>query len=173
MKLNDKAKLYINRIITAGIGGLLVFAVMSVSVVRDANERIDQLSEELDTSRNEASRLLADAEAQLENNDYDEARASLEQLFDNQPGSDEAEEGEALMDTIDEEEATADAQWESSEEAVRERWTSQLVEEMRAELEADRAEMEEDLEETVSEAWDDAREEVRDEWREEWEAERE
>ena len=164
MKLSDRQKLSVNRAISAVIGGLLVFAVMNVSVVRSANERIDELSSQLDTSRHEAGRLLSDARAQFENEDYESARVTLETLFENQPGSPEAEEGSALMVSVNEAEAAADAQWESAEAGIRQRWTNNLVERLRAELEANRVEMEENLERTVSDAWDDAKEDIREEW---------
>ncbi len=164
MKLNEKTKLNINRVVGAVVGGLLVFAVMSLSVVSSANERIEELSEQLDTSRHEAGRLLSDAEAQFENENYTNAKATLETLFANQPGSPEAEEGSALMVSIEEAEAAADAQWESAQDDIRQRWTNNLVEELRAELEANRVEMENNLERTVSEAWDNAREDIREEW---------
>lgn len=164
MELNEKTRTNINRVVGALVGGLLVFAVMSFTVVNSANDRIDELSEQLDTSRHEAGRLLSDAEAQLENEDYTKAKASLETLFENQPGSAEAEEGSDLMVTVQDAEAAANAKWDEAQSDVRERWTSNLAEKLRAELEANRAELENNLEETVSEAWDDAKEDVREEW---------
>ncbi|MDY7028311.1 MAG: hypothetical protein SVR04_08450, partial [Spirochaetota bacterium] len=62
----EKLKLYAGRIGLFVAGGLLVFAVMSFTVVNNAKKANVELTQTLDASRYEAGRLLADAKAQFE-----------------------------------------------------------------------------------------------------------
>ncbi len=167
MEHNEKRTLIINRVLAFLVGGLLVFAVMSLTVVRSANAEKEELSSALDTSRFEAGRLLEDARAQLSSGDYDEAVATLTSLFANQPGSPEATEGKALLAKVEGEAAAADQQWEAALPALREQWTETMAAELRAEFEEDRVEFENELEATINEAWEKARPGLRAEWSEE------
>lgn len=76
-----KDNLLVNRIIALLIGGLLVFAIMSLTVVKTGNKENAQLSVALDEERYEAGRLLADAKIQFENKNYSASKATLEKLF--------------------------------------------------------------------------------------------
>lgn len=164
MEHSEKRTLIINRVLAFLVGGLLVFAVMSFTVVRSANAEKEELSSALDTSRFEAGRLLEDAKAQLASGDYDEAVATLTSLFANQPGSPEATEGKALLATVEDQSASADLRWEAALPALREQWTETMAAELRAEFEEDRVEFENELEATINEAWEKARPGVRAEW---------
>lgn len=161
---NDKTKLYVNRIIAFLIGGLLTFAVMSTTVVKNANDRNEELATALDTSRYEAGRLLADAKAQLTSGNYSAAKESLTDLFKNQPGSAEAVEGKELMPIIETAEMKADKRWEASSPEIREQWANNMIAELRAKSDADRAKLEKEMDTRVAAAWDKAKEQVREEW---------
>ncbi|NBB89988.1 MAG: hypothetical protein GVY23_02145 [Spirochaetes bacterium] len=164
MEKNEKRTMFINRVLSFAAGGLLVFAVMSFTVVNSAKAENKELSQALDTSRFEAGRLLEDARAQLSAGDYEEAEASLTVLFANQPGSPEATEGKALLATVKQEAAAADQRWEAALPSIRKEWTETMAAELRAELEANRAKFENDLEATINKAWEKARSDVRVEW---------
>lgn len=167
MENNDKRTLIINRVVSFIAGGLLVFAVMSFTVVKSANAENDELSEALDTSRFEAGRLLDDAKAQLTSGDYVQAEASLNALLANQPGSAEATEGRTLLATVEEEAAAAEQRWEAALPSIREEWATALADELRADFEEDRAKFEEELEATINKAWDKAKADVRADWSDE------
>lgn len=167
MEKNEKRTLIINRVVSFIAGGLLVFAVMSFTVVKSANAKSDELSQALDTSRYEAGRLLDDAKAQLSAGDYEKAEASLEALFANQPGSPEATEGKTLLARVEEEAAAADQRWEAALPSIREEWTEAMAAELRAEFEEDRARFEGELEATINKAWEKARSDVRAAWSDE------
>jgi hypothetical protein len=162
--MNERTRLLMNRIVSALAGGLLVLAVMSFTVVKNANDRNETLSTALDTSQNEAGRLLADAAAQLDMGDYTEAKASLAALFANQPGSAESVQGRNLLAVVETAERDADARWEEVLPEIRASWTENLAEEMRAEADAAVAEMESTLETAVSAAWDKEKDDIREEW---------
>jgi len=164
MRMNEKNRLTINRIVAMLAGGLLVFAVMSFTVVNSANSRIDELSQALDSSRYEAGRLLADAEEQFAAGNYEQAGTSLATLFEHQPGSAEAAEGKTLLIAIENAETEANAQWEAALPAIRTQWTADLTAKLRAESVAARAELEENMESTVGQEWVKAVDDVREKW---------
>ena len=78
----EKRGVIIRCIISFLVGGLLVFAIMSLSVVNNLKAENAELTEALDTSRYEAGRLLEDAKAQLESGDYSEAKSTFKTLFE-------------------------------------------------------------------------------------------
>lgn len=163
---NFKENLLLNRIVALLIGGLLVFAIMSLTVVKTEKNANAQLAIELDESRYEAGRLLADAKAQLENKDYTGSKATLEELFAYQPGSAEATEGKALFTSIETAQAVATAKWEAALPQVKEDWSEAMAAELRAQSVKERAEMEADLEKTIDQAWNKAKSDVRSIWEE-------
>jgi hypothetical protein len=167
MTKTETMKLYAGRIGLFLAGGLLVFAVMSFTVVNSANKQNEQLTETLDTSRYEAGRLLADAEAQFENKNYIKAKESLNALFANQPGSEEAVKGEALMLTIQKAEKASNANWEAAKPAIKQEWGEDLAAEILAEADAERAKLEENMDATINEEWEEAEEKVRENWEKE------
>ncbi len=71
-----KDNLLVNRIIALLVGGLLVFLVMTLTVVQTGKDDNAEMAIALDASRYEAGRLLDDAKAQLESKDYTAAKAS-------------------------------------------------------------------------------------------------
>ena len=164
---NQKRTLIINRVVSFIAGGLLVFAVMSFTVVKSANAENAELSKALDTSRFEAGRLLEDAKAQLSSGDYKAAEASLTALFDNQPGSSEATEGKELLARVEQEAAAAEERWEAALPSIRAEWTEAMAAELRAEFDEDRAKFESELEATINNAWEKARSDVRADWSDE------
>ncbi|MCF7914570.1 MAG: hypothetical protein K9L66_05340 [Spirochaetaceae bacterium] len=164
MTKTEKMKLYAGRIGLFLAGGLLVFAVMSFTVVNSANKQNEQLTETLDTSRYEAGRLLADAEAQFENRNYVKAKESLTALFANQPGSEEAAEGKALMLTIENAEKASNESWEAAMPAIKQEWGEALAAEILAKADAERAKLEENMDATINKEWDKAKEKVRENW---------
>jgi hypothetical protein len=160
----EKAKLNFNRIVAFLAGAVLVFAVMSFTVVTSANNRNAELTKTLDTSRFEAGRLLADAKAQFAARDFAKARVSLTTLFDNQPGSAETVEGKKLLSSIDAAEKAADAKWEAAVAGIKKKWTSDFANDLRAKSEQARAQMEKDMATTSDQEWEKAKAKVRENW---------
>lgn len=161
-----KDNLLVNRIIALLVGGLIVFAIMSLTVVQTGKKENAALSVALDTSRYEAGRLLADAQAQLESKDYTASKATLEELFVYQPGSAEAAEGKTLLTSIETAEAASAARWEAALPQVKEDWSQAMAADLRAQSIKERAEMEADLEKTIDQAWNKAKSDVRSTWEE-------
>ncbi|MDA3948218.1 MAG: hypothetical protein PF508_03245 [Spirochaeta sp.] len=161
MTESKNKNILINRIVSFVVGGVLVFAVMSFTVLRNANDNNEELTAALDSSRYEAGRLFADAEAQLDAGDFTAARESLETLFANQPGSEESEEGRLLLVALTAQEGAAEARWEEALPEIRTAWTAELAAELRSEADEVRAETEAGIETKVSEAWDEAETDVR------------
>ncbi len=159
-----KENLLVNRIVALLIGGLLVFAIMSLTVVKTGKAENTQLALALDESRYEAGRLLADAKSQLENKDYTASKTSLEALFLNQPGSPEAVEGKILIASIKTEEAASIARWEAALPQVKKDWSQAMAADLRAQSAKATAEMEASLEKTIDKAWDKEKAKVRAAW---------
>lgn len=164
---NLKENLLVNRIIALLVGGLLVFGIMSVTVVQTGKKQLAAMTVELNTSLYEAGRLLDDATAQLENNDYAKAKESLEKLFTNQPGSSEAVEGKALLISIEAEQSSAEARWIAALPEIKKEWSETMAAELRAESDEKRFEMEAGLEKTIDQAWDKAESKIRADWEKE------
>ena len=163
---NFKENLLLNRIVALLIGGLLVCAIMSLTVVKTERNANAQLTIALDESRYEAGRLLSDAKAQLESKDCTASKDTLEELFIYQPGSPEAAEGKILLASINSAEAASSARWEKALPQVKEDWEQAMAEELRAESVKERAAMEADLEKTIDQAWNKAKSDVRTTWEE-------
>ena len=161
---NEKTKLYVNRIVAFLLGGLLMFAVMSFTVVKNVKTQNAEITSALDTSRYEAGRLLEDAKAQLASGDYSEAKQSLTTLFENQPGSAEAAEGKKLMPTIETAEVKADEQWEAALPDIREQWSKNMKADLREKADAERAKLESEMDTRIAQAWDKEKEQIREEW---------
>jgi hypothetical protein len=104
------------------IGGLLVYAALSLNVVTKLKEQNVQLTKELDVSQNEPGRLLADARAQFADREFDKAKQTLAVLFENRPGSSEAAEGKDLYAEAERAIATDNANWEAPVVDIREGW---------------------------------------------------
>ena len=161
---NEKTKININRILAFLAGGLLVFAVMSVTVVNRARKDNEALSAQLDVSRFEAGRLLSDAQAQFAARDYTSAITSLNRLVENQPGSPEAVTGRALLIEIRDAVSDADARWEEALPGIREAWSTEMAARLLAESDAARVALEAGMDATVREAWERAAAGIRRDW---------
>jgi hypothetical protein len=164
MATQENRNILVNRIVSFIAGGLLVFAVMSFTVVSSAKKENKQLTSTLDVSRYEAGRLLADAKAQFESLDYAEAGASLENLFMNQPGSSEAAEGKKLLVQLEAAEKAANTEWNNALAEVRTKWFADRAAELREKSDNERAKLEEGLTAQIEQEWEKAKEKVRAEW---------
>jgi predicted Zn-dependent protease len=164
MAQTQKTRMNLNRVLAFIAGGLLVFGVMSLTVVSNVRTENEELTDALDTSRYEAGRLLADAQAQYDARDYQEAVSSLESLIENQPGSPEAVEGRDLLATIETARAEADARWNAAMPALREAWLAETAVTLRAEWDADRARLEASIQDSIEEAWEETEPEIRTDW---------
>jgi predicted Zn-dependent protease len=162
-KQEDK-RILLNRVISFLVGGLLVFTLMSVTVVSSMKKQNTELTATLDTSRYEAGRLLADAKAQLESREYAKARESLSALLANQPGSAEAEEGRTMLAVITTAEDKANAKWEKASAAIQKKWANARAAEIRAESDKARAELEAGISEKINQEWEKAKDQVRADW---------
>ena len=164
MAQSEKTKVNVNRVVAFLAGGLLVFAVMSLTVVRNLRSENTELTEALDVSTYEAGRLLTAAQAQFAAGEYVKAGASLEALLENQPGSAEAEEGRTLLVAVQTAISEANARWEQELPGIRDAWSAELVEKLLADSDDAREKLESDMEATINEAWERAKADVKADW---------
>jgi hypothetical protein len=164
MDKQENKSLLFNRIMAFLVGGILVFAIMSFTVVSSAKKENAALTSALDISRYEASRLLADAKAQYARRDYVKARESLNTLSANQPGSSEAAAGEKLLAEIDVAERAANKKWDAASAAIQATWMKNRAALLRAGWDTDRAQLEAGLADKVNQEWETEKGKVRTEW---------
>ena len=162
--MKNPKSVILNRIVSFLAGGLLVFAVMSFTVVSKLKVQNTELENSLDTSRFEAGRLLADAQAQFLDGDFEKAKLSLTTLIENQPGSREAAEGRDLFPKVETAEAAIISKWESALPEIQAEWRNNMASQLRAEWDADRVKLDNELESKIDQAWDKAIDGIRSEW---------
>ena len=161
---NEKLRMGVNRVMSFLLGGLLVYAVVSLTMVSKLKEQNVQLTKELDVSQHEPGRLLSDAKAQFANREFVKAQQTLTVLFENRPGSAEATEGKDLYAEADVAIARDNANWEAAVAGIRERWAKDMTAQLRGKSEEARLQMEKDLDATLNREWEKMKDQVRREW---------
>jgi hypothetical protein len=99
--MNERGKIWVNRLLAFVAGGLLVFAIISLAVVTPVRNEKAALAKQLDEVQNGAARLLSEAKGLAESKSYDNALKTLNTLFEKQPGSSEVVEGRKLYTAIE------------------------------------------------------------------------
>ena len=161
---NEKLRIAVNRIMSFLIGGLLVLLVMNMTVVSTVKAQNAQLTKELDDSKYEPGRLLADAKAQYANREFDKVKETLTVLFDKRPGANETTEGKKLYADAEAAITNDNVKWEAAVSGIRERWAREMTAQLRGQSEKARLEMEKGLNDTLSKEWEKMKDQVRQEW---------
>jgi len=161
---NEKLRIAVNRVMSFVLGGLLVLVVMNMTVVSKVKGQNAQLAKELDDSRYEPGRLLADAKAQFANREFEKVKQTLTALIEKRPGSSETTEGKKLYDEAVTAIAKDNANWEAAVAGIRERWAREMTAQLRGQSEKVRLEMEKGLDDTLSKEWEKMKDQVRQEW---------
>jgi hypothetical protein len=164
MAKSEKGRILLNRIVSFLAGGLLVFAVLSFTVIGSAKKQITDLTSALDASQYEAGRLLAEAKNYLAEDNFAAAMSALNVLFEKQPGSAETVEGRKLALTIETAEKAANAKWEAAMPGIRKQWASDLASQLRAKMEATRVQLEKDMNDTINQEWENSIASIRKAW---------
>jgi hypothetical protein len=153
----ESARINVNRLIAALVGGFAVFLVMSMAVVSPTNIRVAALQKQLDDSTYGAGRLLDEAKTQLAAKNYEGAAQALDALVQKHPLSPEAVEGRALTAQLAISQAKDDAAWALAVADLRGKWIA-------AETTRLRAESEKELPATVERNWTAAQDALRADW---------
>jgi hypothetical protein len=161
---NVKVRMAVNRILSFLVGGLLVYVVLSMTVVSGFKRQNEQLTKQLDTSQYEPGRLLADAKAQYADRDFAKVMVTVTDLLDKRPGSPQVAEAKVLYQDAKLAIATDNANWEAAVGGIRDKWARDMTAQLRAKSEKSRLEMETGLDDTLNQEWDKMKEQVRVEW---------
>jgi hypothetical protein len=161
---NEKARMAVNRILSFLVGGLLVYVVLTLTVVSGVKRQNEQLAKQLDTSQYEPSRLLADAKAQFADRDFAKVMLTATDLLDKRPGSSQAAEAKGLYENAKLAMAADNANWEAAVSGIRDKWAQEMTAQLRAQSEKTRLEMEKGLDDTLNKEWEKMKEQVRVEW---------
>jgi len=155
--MKEKARISLNRVVSALAGGFAVFIVMSLAVLNPLNSRVADLQKQLDVSAFGAGRLLDEARGQLAGKHYKAAEEALAALDQSHPLSIQAAEGRALAVLLADSRAKDDAAWAHASVGIRSTWVA-------AETARLRAESEKGLQAAVEQNWTAAQDELRAEW---------
>lgn len=161
---NEKARIWVNRIVSLIIAGGLMFLVMNFYVA-------GKIRKELDECKYEATGLLNDAKASFENKDYDKAKETLNTLFIKHPDSNETAEGKKVYAEIEDavkNQEELNTKWEAAVGGIREEWAKTMVVQLREQLKekaiTEKDELEKNMDDMLNSEWDKVKEEIREEW---------
>ena len=157
---NQTTRVWVNRVLAFLLGALLIYAVMSLSIVKNVKEENEALKTEL----YDASRLLTNAKGFFENGNYSEAIKTLDTLFEKHPGASEMVEGKQLYAEVEAEKNALDRKWEAAVGAIREEWATTMAAQLRAEFEKDREKLEKNMDDVLNTEWDKMKDKIREEW---------
>jgi len=161
---NEKARIWVNRIVSLIIAGGLMFLIMNFVVAQ-------KIRKELDECKYEATVLLNDAKAFFENDNYNKVKETLDTLFEKHPSSNEAIEGKKLYAEIEtavqkeqELQKELDKKWEAAVGGIREEWAKTMAAQLRVEFEKTRDQLEKDMDEVLNKEWEKMKDQIREEW---------
>jgi hypothetical protein len=157
---NQTTRVWVNRVLAFLLGALLIYAVMSFSVVKNLKEENTELKKEL----YDPGKLLTSAKDLFGNRNYGEAKKTLDNLFEKHPGATEIAEGKQLYAEIEAEQNALDKKWEAAVGAIREEWAATMAAQLRAEFEKDRETLEKNMNDVLNTEWDKMKDRIRDEW---------
>ena len=157
---NQTTRVWVNRVLAFLLGALLIYGVMSLSIVKNVKEENAALKTEL----YEPSRLLTNAKGFWENGNYGEAKKTLDTLFEKHPGSSEMVEAKQLYAEIEAEQNALDKKWEAAVGAIREEWATEMAAQLRAEFEEDREKLEKNMDDVLNTEWEKMKDKIREEW---------
>ena len=157
---NQTTRVWVNRVLAFLLGAVLIYAVMSLSIVKNVKGENEALKTEL----YDASRLLTNAKGFFENGNYGEAKKTLDTLFEKHPGASEMVEGKQLYAEIEAEQNALDKKWEAAVGAIREEWATKMAAQLRAEFEKDREKLEKNMDDVLNTEWDKMKDKIREEW---------
>ena len=157
---NQTTRVWVNRVLAFLLGALLMYAVISLSIVKNVKEENEALKTEL----YDPGRLLTSAKELFGNENYGEAKKTLDSLFEKHPGATEMVEGKQLYAEVEAEQNALDKKWEAAAGTIREEWATKMAAQLRAEFEKDRETLEKNMDDVLNTEWDKMKDRIREEW---------
>ena len=152
---NEKARIWVNRIVSLIIAGGLMFLVMNFYVA-------GKIRKELDECKYESGCFI---------NSVFNAKETLNTLFIKHPDSNETAEGKKLYTEIEnavKNQEELDKKWEAAVGGIREEWAKTMVVQLREQLKekaiTEKEELEKNMDDMLNSEWDKVKEEIREEW---------
>lgn len=161
---NQAIRIWVNRVISFLIGGLVLFIIVQINVVGGLEDRNTKLTKELEGIKFEPGRLLAQSNTYFEINDYNNAKRVLDNLFEKHPGSDETTKGKLLYIQIEKQQKDRDKKWNAAEKEIREDWTKKMIIELKEQWAKEKAQKEQDLNNNLDTEWNNSKAKIREEW---------
>jgi hypothetical protein len=157
---NQTTRVWVNRVLAFLLGALLIYAVMSLSIVKNVKEENEALKTEL----YDPGKLLTSAKELFGNRNFGEAKKTLDNLFEKHPGATEIAEGKQLYAELEAEQNALDKKWEAAVGVIREEWATTMAAQLRAEFEKDRETLETNMSDVLNTEWDKMKDRIREEW---------
>jgi len=164
MTKNQGGRIWINRFLAFAVGGLIVFAIMSLAVVSAVKSEKEELAKQLDEVQHGAARLLSEAKVLAENKSYDDALSTLDTLFEKQPASSQVVEGRKLYTDIEIAVQAKEQKWEAAVGAIRAAWEKTMAAELLAKAEREKQLVETNMAETLVEEWEKVEDQIKQDW---------
>lgn len=168
---NEIVRMWVNRVISFLLGGLIVFIILQSTIVSVTEGQNKALKKDLDEIKYEPGRLLDQSKTYFENNDYDNAKRILDTLFEKHPISEETAEGKTLYAKIEKQQVEMDKKWDAAVAGIREDWAKKMVakfkeefEKEREEFEKEREQFEKDMDNHLDKEWEKMKSQIREEW---------
>lgn len=162
--MNERGRIWANRLLAFAAGGLVVLAIMSLAVVAPARREKEAVAKQLDEVQNGAARLLAEAKGLSESNSYDNALKTLNTLFEKQPGSSQMVEGRKLYADIEIAVQAKEKSWQAAVGPIRTAWEKARAAELLAKVEQDKQLVEKGMADTLATEWDEVKDQIRKDW---------
>lgn len=159
MAMNEKTKMWVDRIVGLVVGGILILLIVNVATVGPLKTQKLELQAQLDEIHNGAVRLLDEAKASVASRNYDDALKTLDILFVQQPTSTETVEGKKLYTAIEDTVKKNNQNWEAAVGSLKAAWEKTRAKELRAELENG-------LANTLNTEWESSKAAIRKTWEE-------
>ena len=164
---NEMLRIWVNRVFAFLAGGLIVFIILQFTI-GSINNDLSKQNKALDEIKYESGRLLEESKLSFEKNDYENAKAKLNTLFEKHPASKEAIEGKTLYVEIEKVQEEADKEWDAVETGIRDEWEKSMTilwrEELNQEFEKKRDTMEKEMDNKLESEWNKKESQIRIEW---------
>ena len=162
--MNERGKIWVNRVLALIAGGLIAFAIMSLAVVAPVRSQKVTLAKQLDEVQNGAARLLTEAKGLVDNKSYDSALKTLDTLFEKQAGSSQVVEGRKLYAEIEIKVQAKEQKWETAVPAIRAAWEKAKAAELMADVERQKQLVETGMAEILATDWEKAKDQIKQDW---------
>ena len=161
---NEMARIWVNRVFSFLAGAFVLFIVLQAAVISGTKRQNTELKKNLDEIQYEPGRMLDEGKTYFKQNDYDNAKETLNTLFEKHPASKETTEGRKLYAEIEKKQEAMNKKWDMAAAGVREEWEKTKIAQLKEKFEKEREQMQNDMKNNLDSDWDKEKVQIREEW---------